>query len=93
MPSSAAIARPEIGGDHADRPGAPRAVRNRRAVAEAEAEIVAALPSGGAVVVPAGEPLLDPYLRREDVEVVTYGDGGDVGCSASSRERTTRAWT
>ncbi len=47
-------------------------------VAEAEAEVVAELPSGGAVCVPAGERLLDPYLRREDVEVVTYGDGGDV---------------
>ena len=34
--------------------------------------------AGGVVCVPAGERLLDPHLRREDVEVVTYGDGGDV---------------
>jgi UDP-N-acetylmuramoyl-tripeptide--D-alanyl-D-alanine ligase len=47
-------------------------------VAEAEAEVVAFLPEGGTVVVPADEPLLDPYLGREDLEVVTYGDGGDV---------------
>jgi UDP-N-acetylmuramoyl-tripeptide--D-alanyl-D-alanine ligase len=48
------------------------------AVAAAEAEIVAALPPGGTVVVPAGEELLEPHLARADLEVVTYGEGGDV---------------
>ncbi len=47
------------------------------AVAAAKAELIAALPSGGTAVVPAGERLLEPYLRT-DVEVVTFGDGGDV---------------
>ncbi len=47
-------------------------------VAQAEAEVVASLPPGGTVVVPAGEPLLDPHLDRDDVRVVSYGDGGDV---------------
>lgn len=47
-------------------------------VAQAEAEIVDALPSGGVVAVPAGEPLLEPYLRRPDIDVLTYGAGGDV---------------
>lgn len=47
-------------------------------VAQAEAEIVAALPAGGTAVVPAGEALLAPYLGRDDIDVVTYGDGGDV---------------
>ena len=47
-------------------------------VAQAEAEVVAALPAGGTVVVPAGERLLAPYLVRDDIDVVTYGDGGDV---------------
>jgi UDP-N-acetylmuramoyl-tripeptide--D-alanyl-D-alanine ligase len=47
-------------------------------VAEAEAEIVGELPAGGVVIAPAGEPLLAPHLRRQDVEVVTYGDRGDV---------------
>lgn len=48
------------------------------AVAAAEAEIVAALPPGGSIVVPAGEPLLEPHLQRADLDVITYGDGGDV---------------
>jgi UDP-N-acetylmuramoyl-tripeptide--D-alanyl-D-alanine ligase len=47
-------------------------------VAEAEAEVVAELPEGGVVCVPAGERLLDPYLKRDGIRVVTYGDGGDV---------------
>ena len=46
-------------------------------VAQAEAEIVGALPAGGTIVLPAGEPLLEPYLRG-DVDVLRYGDGGDV---------------
>jgi UDP-N-acetylmuramoyl-tripeptide--D-alanyl-D-alanine ligase len=32
---------------------------------------------GGVAVVPAGEPLLEPYLR-DGLEVVRFGDGGDV---------------
>ena len=32
---------------------------------------------GTTAVVPAGEPLLEPYLR-EELEVVRFGDGGDV---------------
>jgi UDP-N-acetylmuramoyl-tripeptide--D-alanyl-D-alanine ligase len=48
-------------------------------VAAAEAEIVASLPPGGVAIVPAGEPLLEPHLARDDIEVVTYGEGGDVG--------------
>ncbi|MFN8188213.1 MAG: UDP-N-acetylmuramoyl-tripeptide--D-alanyl-D-alanine ligase [Gaiellales bacterium] len=47
-------------------------------VAQAEAEIVAALPAGGVVVVPAGESLLGPHLSRSDVRVLTYGGSGDV---------------
>ena len=38
-------------------------------VARANAEAIGALPPGGIAVVPDGEPLLDPYLQREDVEV------------------------
>jgi UDP-N-acetylmuramoyl-tripeptide--D-alanyl-D-alanine ligase len=47
------------------------------AIAAAKAELVAALPPGGTAVVPAGEPLLEPHLR-DDIEVVTFGDAGDV---------------
>ena len=43
---------------------APRALRHGRARRRgAKAEIVAALPAGGTVVVPAGEPLLEPLPR------------------------------
>jgi UDP-N-acetylmuramoyl-tripeptide--D-alanyl-D-alanine ligase len=47
-------------------------------VAQAKAEVVASLPPGGVAVVPAGEPLLDPFLGRGDVELVRFGPGGDV---------------
>lgn len=35
----------------------------------ANAEAIEALPAGGVAVVPAGEPLLEPHLRRNDIEV------------------------
>jgi UDP-N-acetylmuramoyl-tripeptide--D-alanyl-D-alanine ligase len=37
-------------------------------VAQAKAEVVAALPAGGIAVVP-DEPLLEPHLKRDDVEI------------------------
>jgi UDP-N-acetylmuramoyl-tripeptide--D-alanyl-D-alanine ligase len=55
-------------------------------VAAAEAEVVAALPVGGTIVVPAGEALLDPHLEREDVHVVTYGEGGDIALRSFSAD-------
>jgi UDP-N-acetylmuramoyl-tripeptide--D-alanyl-D-alanine ligase len=47
------------------------------AIAAAKAELVVGLRPGATVVVPAGEPLLDPH-RRDDVTTVTFGPGGDV---------------
>jgi UDP-N-acetylmuramoyl-tripeptide--D-alanyl-D-alanine ligase len=47
-------------------------------VAQAKAELIGALPPGGTAVVPAGERHLDPYLQRDDIEIVRFGDGGDV---------------
>lgn len=47
------------------------------AVAAAKAELITALPEGGTAVVPADEPLLEPYLRP-GLRVVTFGSGGDV---------------
>jgi UDP-N-acetylmuramoyl-tripeptide--D-alanyl-D-alanine ligase len=38
-------------------------------VARAKAELIEALPEGGVVVVPADEPLLEPYLGRADLVV------------------------
>jgi UDP-N-acetylmuramoyl-tripeptide--D-alanyl-D-alanine ligase len=47
-------------------------------VAQAKAELIDALPPGGTAVVPTGETHLDPYLTRGDIEVVRFGEGGDV---------------
>jgi UDP-N-acetylmuramoyl-tripeptide--D-alanyl-D-alanine ligase len=46
-------------------------------VAGAKAELLAGMRDGTVAVVPADEPLLEPYLRDE-LEVVTFGSGGDV---------------
>src|SRR5439155_426270 len=37
-------------------------------VAQAKAEVIASLPAGGVAVVP-DEPLLEPYLTRDDIEI------------------------
>ena len=41
-------------------------------VAEANAEALLALPSGGVAVVPEGVPDLEPFLRREDIDVYRF---------------------
>jgi len=58
-------------------------------VARAKAELLVGMRDGATAVVPAGEPLLDPYLR-DALAVVTFGPGGDVrdeglGAAAGSR--------
>jgi UDP-N-acetylmuramoyl-tripeptide--D-alanyl-D-alanine ligase len=50
-------------------------------VAQAKAELIESLPAGGTAVVPAGESYLEPYLARDDIEVVRFGEGGDVSLS------------
>jgi UDP-N-acetylmuramoyl-tripeptide--D-alanyl-D-alanine ligase len=47
------------------------------AIAAAKAELIDALGPEATAVVPAGEPLLARHLR-DDLETVTFGDGGDV---------------
>ncbi len=46
-------------------------------VAGAKAELLVGMRDGAVAVIPADEPLLEPYLR-EQLEVVTFGPGGDV---------------
>jgi UDP-N-acetylmuramoyl-tripeptide--D-alanyl-D-alanine ligase len=46
-------------------------------VAQAKAEVLAALPADGVGVVPAQEPLLEPFLP-EGLELRRFGPGGDV---------------
>ena len=43
-------------------------------VARAKAELIEALRPGGIAVVPANEPLLDPYLTRGDIEIRRFGE-------------------
>jgi UDP-N-acetylmuramoyl-tripeptide--D-alanyl-D-alanine ligase len=49
-------------------------------VARAKAELFEGIDEAASVVVPAGEPLLEPYLQdlRPTVAVSRFGDGGDV---------------
>ena len=46
-------------------------------VAAAKAELIRDLPASATCVVPAAEPLLEPHLR-DDLETITFGEGGDV---------------
>ena len=46
-------------------------------VAAAKAELIRDLHPGATAIVPAGEPLLEDHLR-DDVETITFGEGGDV---------------
>ena len=53
----------------------------REAIAAAKAELIAGLRPGATAIVPAGEPLLEAYCRRDEVHTVTFGPGGDVQLS------------
>ena len=73
----AAIAEPDVGVIVSVGPVHLELLGTVEAVAAAKAELIAALPAGGTAVVPAGEPLLAPHLR-DDLQTVTFGDGGEV---------------
>jgi UDP-N-acetylmuramoyl-tripeptide--D-alanyl-D-alanine ligase len=55
------------------------------AIAAAKGELIAGLASGATAVVPAGERLLDPFLR-DDIEIVRFGEGGEVAVLASDEK-------
>ena len=46
-------------------------------VAAAKAELIRDLKPGAKAVIPHDEPLLEPH-RRDDIETITFGPGGDV---------------
>lgn len=71
------VARPHVGVITAIAPVHLELLGTVERVAQAKAELLAALPPGGTAIVPADEPLLDPYLR-DDVHTVRFGEGGDV---------------
>jgi UDP-N-acetylmuramoyl-tripeptide--D-alanyl-D-alanine ligase len=72
-----AIARPEVGVIVNVGPVHLQQLGSLEAVAAAKAELIAGMAPGSTVVVPAGEPLLEPHLRS-DQHTVTFGEGGDV---------------
>lgn len=73
-----AIARPHVGVITSIAPVHLELLGTVERVAQAKAEVVAALPRGGTAIVPAREPRLDPFLDRDDITIVSFGDGGDV---------------
>ncbi len=84
----AAIAEPEVGVIVSVGPVHLELLGTIEAIAAAKAELIAALPVGGTAVIPAREPLLDPHLR-DDIDVVTFGEGGDVRLTSDDGRRIT----
>jgi UDP-N-acetylmuramoyl-tripeptide--D-alanyl-D-alanine ligase len=83
-----AIARPKVGVITSIGPVHLELLGTVERVAEAKAEIVASLPQGGTAVV-RDEPLLEPFLGREDIEIRRFGPENvetferiDGGCRA-----------
>ena len=66
-----AIARPDIGVITSIGPVHLELLGTVEKVAEAKAEVVAALPAGGTAIVP-DEPLLEPFLGRDDIEIQRF---------------------
>ena len=73
-----AIAKPDIGVITKIGPVHLELLGTVARVAEAKAELVAELPAGGTAVVPAGDAYLEPYLKRDDIDVIRFGTGGDI---------------
>jgi UDP-N-acetylmuramoyl-tripeptide--D-alanyl-D-alanine ligase len=77
-----AIARPDVGVIVNVGPVHLELLGSLEAIAAAKAELISGLAPGATVVVPAGEPLLTPYLRA-DLRTLTFGPGGDVALQDS----------
>jgi UDP-N-acetylmuramoyl-tripeptide--D-alanyl-D-alanine ligase len=75
------VARPDVGVITTVGPVHLELLGTVERVAQAKAELIEALPAGGTAVVPAGQTHLEPYLGRDDIDVVRFGDGGDVSLS------------
>jgi len=74
----AGFVRPEIGLITNIAPVHLEALGSIENVARAKAELVAALPPGGIAVVP-DDPLLEPYLDRDDIEIRRFGHVTEPG--------------
>jgi UDP-N-acetylmuramoyl-tripeptide--D-alanyl-D-alanine ligase len=91
-----AVARPHVGVITSIGPVHLELLGTVERVAEAKAEVVAALPESGTAVVP-DEPLLEPFLQRDDIDVRRFRpedvldfepveDGARVRLAVSGRE-------
>jgi len=81
-----AVARPDLGVITSIGPVHLELLGTVERVAEAKAEVVASLPAGGIAVV-LDDPLLEPFLGRDDIEIHRFGPGNvesferiDGGC-------------
>jgi UDP-N-acetylmuramoyl-tripeptide--D-alanyl-D-alanine ligase len=72
-----AIAEPDVGVIVNVGPVHLELLGSLEAIAAAKAELIAGMAPGSTVVIPAGEPLLAPFMRA-DVEAVTFGEDADV---------------
>jgi UDP-N-acetylmuramoyl-tripeptide--D-alanyl-D-alanine ligase len=72
-----AIAEPDVGVIVNVGPAHLELLGSLEAIAAAKAELIEGLARGASVVVPAQEPLLEPYLRWE-LNTITFGEQGDV---------------
>ncbi len=72
------VARPDVGVITSIGPVHLELLGTVERVAQAKAEVVESLPSGGTAVVPAGERSLEPHLTRKDIRIFRFGEQGDV---------------
>jgi UDP-N-acetylmuramoyl-tripeptide--D-alanyl-D-alanine ligase len=68
-----AIARPDVGVITSIGPVHLELLETIENVARAKAEVVGSLPAGGTAIVP-DDPLLEPYLGRDDLEIQRFGE-------------------
>ncbi len=76
------IARPDVAVVTSIGPEHLELVETVENVARANAEAIDALPPGGVAVVPEDEPLLEPFLHRDDIDVRRFDPQG-VACGES----------
>jgi UDP-N-acetylmuramoyl-tripeptide--D-alanyl-D-alanine ligase len=83
----ASFARPDVGVITNIGPVHLELVETMENVARAKAELLEALPTGGIAIVPASEPLLEPYLQRSDLFVKRVDPEGPLPFATSYSSR------
>jgi UDP-N-acetylmuramoyl-tripeptide--D-alanyl-D-alanine ligase len=86
----ARIAEPDVGVIVSVGPVHLELLGSLEAIAAAKAELISSLAPGATAIVPAGEPLLEPHLRR-DMRTIRFGEGGDIRFASIDGRRVTIA--